>query len=105
RAVAPPSPPRVAARAGKRCDTLTAVRTQIAIQRNRLMNPGRQPDLKRALRAVPTFERAVREVSKMLAQAGIRHALVGALGANAYRHRPGTTEDSDFLEGGEAFET
>jgi hypothetical protein len=63
------------------------------------------PDLKRALRPVPSYERAVREVSKMLADAGIRHALVGALGANAYRSRPRTTEDIDFLVGEEAFET
>lgn len=69
------------------------------------MNPGREPDLKRALRPVPTYERAVREVSKMLTEAGIRHALVGALGANAYRSRPRTTEDIDFLVGAEAFET
>lgn len=68
------------------------------------MNPRREPDLKRALRPVPSYERAVREVSKMLAQAGIRHALVGALGANAYRNRPRTTEDIDFLVGDEAFE-
>lgn len=68
------------------------------------MNPGRDPDLTRALRPVPTYERAVREVSKMLSQAGIRHALVGALGANAYRNRPRTTQDIDFLVGDEAFE-
>jgi hypothetical protein len=68
------------------------------------MNPGREPDLKRALRPVPAYERAVREVSKMLAEAGIRHALVGALGANAYRNRPRTTEHIDFLVGDEAFE-
>jgi hypothetical protein len=68
------------------------------------MNPGREPDLKRALRPVPTYERAVREVSRMFAEAGIRHALVGALGANAYRNRPRTTEDIDFLVGDEAFE-
>jgi hypothetical protein len=41
----------------------------------------------------------------MLREAGIRHALVGALGANAYRSRPRTTEDIDFLVGDEAFET
>jgi hypothetical protein len=35
----------------------------------------------------------------MLADAGIRHALVGALGANAYRNRPRTTADIDFLVG------
>lgn len=69
------------------------------------MDVGDEPDLKRALRPVPTYERAVREVSKMLAAAGIRHALVGALGANAYRDRPRTTEDIDFLVGDEAFET
>ena len=69
------------------------------------MNPGRDPDLKRALRTVPDYERAVREVSRMLAEAGIRHALVGALAANAYRDRPRTTEDIDFLVGDEAFET
>jgi hypothetical protein len=40
----------------------------------------------------------------MLTEAGIRHALVGALGANAYRNRPRTTEDIDFLVGDEAFE-
>jgi hypothetical protein len=68
------------------------------------MNPGRAPDLQRALRPVPTYERAVREVSKMLTAAGIRHALVGALAANAYRNRPRTTEDIDFLVGDEAFE-
>jgi hypothetical protein len=62
------------------------------------------PDLRRALRPVPAYERAVREVSKMLSDAGIRHALVGALGANAYRSRPRTTEDIDFLVGDEAFE-
>jgi hypothetical protein len=62
------------------------------------------PDLRRALRPVPAYERAVREVSKMLSGAGIRHALVGALGANAYRSRPRTTEDIDFLVGDEAFE-
>src|SRR5712691_4485913 len=69
------------------------------------MKSGREPDLKQALRPVPAYERAVREVSKMLSKAGIRHALVGALGANAYRNRPRTTEDIDFLVGDEAFET
>jgi hypothetical protein len=83
---------------------LPCVRAQIAIQRSRLTSPGRQPDLKRALRPVPGYERAVREVSKMLADAGVRHALVGALAANAYRNRPRTTEDIDFLVGDEAFE-
>ena len=68
------------------------------------MSPGPIPELKRALRPVPEYERAVREVSRMLAEAGIRHALVGALGANAYRARPRTTEDIDFLVGEEAFE-
>jgi len=68
------------------------------------MNPGQEPDLKRALRLVPGFERAVRAVSKMLSDAGIRHALVGALAANAYRNRPRTTEDIDFLVGDEAFQ-
>ncbi len=63
------------------------------------------PDLKRALELVPTYERAVREVSKMFAAAGIRHALAGALGANAYRDRPRTTADINFLVGEEAFET
>lgn len=69
------------------------------------MSPGPLPDLKQALRPVPTYERAVREVSKMLSAAGIRHALAGALGANAYRNRPRTTEDIDFLVGEEAFES
>jgi hypothetical protein len=68
------------------------------------MTAGRAPDLTRALRPVPTFERAVREVSNMLRDKGIRHALAGALGANAYRDRPRTTEDIDFLVGEEAFE-
>jgi hypothetical protein len=68
------------------------------------MSAGHAPDLKRALRPVPAYERAVRAVSKMLSDAGIRHALVGALGANAYRDRPRTTEDIDFLVGDEAFE-
>lgn len=68
------------------------------------MNPGREPSLKRAVRPVPAYERAVREVSRMLSEAGIRHALVGALGANAYRNRPRTTEDIDFLVGEEAFQ-
>jgi len=80
------------------------VRAQIAIQRSRLMNPGGVPDLKRALLLVPAFERAVREVSKLFREAGIRHALVGALAANAYRDRPRTTADIDFLVGDEAFE-
>ncbi len=62
------------------------------------------PDLKRALQSVPTYERAVKEVSRMLSAAGIRHALVGALAANAYRRRPRTTADIDFLVGDEAFE-
>ncbi len=52
------------------------------------MNSGSKPQLERALRPVPSYERAVREVSKMFATAGIRQALVGALGANAYRNRP-----------------
>lgn len=69
------------------------------------MSPGPLPDLKQALRPVPTYERAVREVSKMLSEAGIRHALAGALGANAYRNRPRTTEDVVFLVGEEAFES
>lgn len=68
------------------------------------MNRGPEPDLKRALRPVPAYERAVREISRMLREAGIRHALVGALGANAYRNRPRTTEDIDFLVGDEAFQ-
>lgn len=68
------------------------------------MKPGSQPELKRALRPVPHYERAVREVSRLFREAGIRHALVGALGANAYRDRPRTTEDIDFLVGDEAFE-
>ena len=69
------------------------------------MKTSQEPELARALRPVPSFERAVREVSKMFSEAGIRHALVGALGANAYRSRPRTTEDIDFLVGDEAFET
>ena len=68
------------------------------------MTSDREPDLKQALRPVPSYERAVRAVSKMLSDAGIRHALVGALAANAYRSRPRTTEDIDFLVGDEAFE-
>jgi hypothetical protein len=68
------------------------------------MNAAREPDLKRALRPVPGYERAVRKVSRMLTEAGVRHALIGALGANAYRNRPRTTEDIDFLVGDEAFQ-
>src|SRR5206468_9675523 len=78
---------------------------QIAIHRTTHMKSGSQPRLEDALRPVPTYARAVREVSKMFSNAGIRHALVGALGANAYRNRPRTTEDIDFLVGDEAFET
>ena len=69
------------------------------------MPRGSQPDLKRALGPVPAFERAVRELSRMFSEAGIRHALVGALAANAYRDRPRTTEDIDFLVGDEAFQS
>lgn len=79
------------------------MRAHIAIRRGGFVNPG-APDLKQALRPVPTYERAVREVSRMLAAAGIRHALAGALAANAYRSRPRTTEDIDFLVGDEALE-
>jgi hypothetical protein len=68
------------------------------------MKSGNEPELKSALRPVPHYERAVREVSRLFREAGIRHALVGALGANAYRDRPRTTEDIDFLVGDEAFE-
>ena len=68
------------------------------------MKSDSKPQLADALRLVPTYERAVREVSKMFSEAGIRHALVGALGANAYRDRPRTTADIDFLVGDEAFE-
>ena len=68
------------------------------------MTRGRVPDLKQALRPVPGYERAVKEVSRMLTEAGIRHLLVGALAANAYRRRPRTTEDIEFLVGDEAFE-
>jgi hypothetical protein len=68
------------------------------------MRSDSKPELGHALRLVPAYERAVREVSKMFSQAGIRHALVGALGANAYRDRPRTTADIDFLVGDEAFE-
>jgi hypothetical protein len=81
------------------------MKEQIAIHRKRRMTAGRKPDLKQALRPVPGYERAVREISRMLSEAGIRHALVGALAANAYRDRPRTTEDIDFLVGDEAFET
>lgn len=69
------------------------------------MSSDLEPDLMRALRPVPAFERAVREVSKMLSVAGIRHALVGAIGVNAYRSRPQTAEIIEFLVGDEAFET
>ena len=68
------------------------------------MKSDTKPQLSHALRLVPGYERAVREVSKMFSQAGIRHALVGALGANAYRDRPRTTADIVFLVGDEAFE-
>jgi hypothetical protein len=68
------------------------------------MRSDSKPELGHALRLVPSYERAVREVSKMFSESGIRHALVGALGANAYRDRPRTTADIDFLVGDEAFE-
>ena len=68
------------------------------------MKSGSKPRLEDALRPVPAYARAVREVSKMFSDAGIRHALVGALGANAYRNRPRTAEDISFLVGDEAFE-
>lgn len=80
------------------------MKAHLAVHRHDV-TPSGKPDLKHALRPVPGFERAVREVSKMLSDAGIRHALVGALGTNAYRSRPRTTEDIDFLVGDEAFET
>jgi len=80
------------------------MRPQIAIHRTTPMATGSRPELKRALKPVPRYERAVREISRMFSQAGIRHALVGGLGANAYRNRPRTTEDIDFLVGDEAFE-
>jgi hypothetical protein len=82
------------------------MRSQIAIQRSRFVHAGGgEPDLKRALGSVPSFERAVREVPRLFKEAGTRHARVGALGANAYRNRPRTTEDIAFLVGREAFET
>src|SRR5688572_32952107 len=81
------------------------MRAQIAIQRRGGMMQSSEPELERAWRPVPSYERAVREVSKRFAEAGIRHALAGALGANAYRNRPRTTEDIHFLVGDEAFET
>jgi hypothetical protein len=76
---------------------------QIAIRRSGFVTLG-TPDLKQALRPAPGYERAVREVSRMLAAAGIRHAPAGALAANAYRNRPRTTEDICFLVGEEALE-
>lgn len=81
------------------------MRAQISARRTRFRDEGPTPDLKRALRPVPHYERAVRQVSRMLAAAGIRHALAGALAANAYRIRPRTTEDIHFLVGNEAFES
>lgn len=69
------------------------------------MTAGGNPDLKQALLLVPHYDRAVRQMSKMLSDAHVRHVLVGALGANAYRDRPRTTADIDFLVGDEAFET
>lgn len=80
------------------------MRSQIAIHRTTRLRPDAKPELRHALQLVPAYERAVREVSRMFSEAGIRHALVGALGANAYRDRPRTTADIDFLVGDEAFE-
>lgn len=80
------------------------MKSQIAIHRTTGMKSDSRPDLAHALRLVPSYERAVREVSKMFSEAGVRHALVGALGANAYRDRPRTTLDIQFLVGDEAFE-
>jgi len=59
------------------------------------------PDLTRALRSGPGYERAVREASRMLSGAGIRHALVGALGQMPIAAGPRTTEDIIFLVGDE----
>lgn len=81
------------------------MRSQVAIHRTTRLRRDSKPDLGHALRLVPGYERAVREVSRMFDDASIRHALVGALGANAYRDRPRTTADIDFLVGDEAFET
>lgn len=61
------------------------------------MYAGGEPDLKRALRPVPTFERAVREVSRMFSEAGIRHALVGALGATRTATGHARPRTSTFL--------
>ena len=80
------------------------MRAQITLASSRRRKPGLKPELKDALRPVPHYERAVREVSKLFSKAGIRHALVGALGANAYRDRPRTTEDIVFFVGDEAFD-
>ena len=74
------------------------MRAHIGIRRGGFVNSG-APDLKQALRPVPSYERAVREASRMLAAAGIRHALAGAVAANAYRSRARTTEDIHFLVG------
>lgn len=68
------------------------------------MNVDRQPDLTRALLPVPAFERVLREASRLFREAGIRHALAGALGATAYGGRLRTTADIEFLVGAEAFE-
>lgn len=82
----------------------TSVRAQIAIRRNRATNQ-RTPDLQRAVRDSPAYERAVRKLSKMFAEAGIRYALAGALAANTYRDGTCAMHNIEFLVGDEAFET
>ena len=69
------------------------------------MNPSGKPDLKRAFSLLPTFERAVRDVSSRLSAAKIRHVLIGELGANAYSGRAQPTSEIVFLVGDEAFES
>jgi hypothetical protein len=59
--------------------------------------------LRRALRPVPTYERAVREVSRMRGRRDPARSGWSARG-ECVRNRPRTTEDIHFLVGEEAFD-
>lgn len=63
----------------------------------------KRPDLLRALDVTsPDIAAAVREGSRALRAAGVRHALCGGIAVGAYG-RPRATKDVDFLVGEEAF--
>jgi hypothetical protein len=63
----------------------------------------RRPNLSSALDVTsPEIAVAVREASRALRSAGVRHALCGGIAVGAYG-RPRATKDVDFLVGEEAF--